>query len=313
MVTETFTAGEDFTVPDGVFSLTLELEGANGEGSSNGGGRVVGEVQTTPGETFRIGFTAGGTGPGNGGNGGEAADIRRNGTTLSDRIVVAAGAGGQGGSVEAGAGGAGGADQGEDGSGANTGIGFFSGGTGGTQTSGGSLNGAFGIGGDGEGFEPGGGGAGWYGGGGAEGGVGDDGASGGGGSNYDDGLDSVTANERGTSTRSFGQGGLVTITYEQTPGAENLAITDTTATSNTLDWDAPTLPPEVDSVDQYRVFRATDPGTVRADYTEVGTTPTPGFEDTGLDNGIEYHYRIGADLFIPEAEGTITITDFRGV
>jgi hypothetical protein len=61
------------------------------------------------------------------------------------------------------------------------------------------------------------------------------------------------------------------------------------------------------------VYRDTDSGTVRADYSEVGTTATPGFDDAGLDNGTEYHYRVGADLFVPEAEGTITITGFRGV
>jgi len=311
MVTETFTAGQDFTVPDGVFSLTVELEGQNGGGSNGGvGGRVAGELAVFPDQTLFIRSSPGGSS--NEATGGDSIDIRRGGTTLDDRLAVAAGAGAGGFTTDDGDifGGDGGADNGED---------ADPGGTGGTQTNGGNgdgdgQDGQFGDGGDGgttandkDGF---GGGAGWYGGGGGEstddfGGIG---TGGGGGSNYDDGLDTVTANERGT-----GGGFDVTITYEQTPGAENLAITDTTATSNTLNWDAPTLPPEVDSVDQYRVYRATDPGTVRADYTEVGTTATPGFTDTGLDNGIEYHYRIGADLFVPEADYTITITDFRGV
>lgn len=313
MVTKTFTAGQDFTVPDGVFSLEVELEGEAGQdGNASGGdgGRVVGEVSTTPGEVFRIRSTSGGDAQGpDGGVGGGAVDIRQNGTTLTDRIAVAAGGGGGGNDLSTGLGGDGGANTGETGGdGENT-----TGGGGGTQTAGGaggsgsgvadSDPGEFGTGGDAT-FattDGGGGGAGWYGGGG--GGSGDSaftsaGSGGGGGSNYDDGLDSVTANERGTSTRTHGEGGLVTITYEQTPGAENLAITDTTTTSNTLDWDAPTLPPEVDSVDQYRIYRATDPGTTRADYTEVGTTPTPGFEDTGLDNGTGYHYRVGADLVV---------------
>ena len=327
MVTETFTAGQDFTVPDGVFSLEVELEGEAGESAGGGGGaggRVVGDVFTVPGEVFRIRDTNGG-GSSSGGNGGDAIDIRLSGTTLSDRIAVGAGGGGGGSGGGAGSGGAGGADTGEAG-----GNGTSDGGDGGTQSAGGTggddpggaddgTAGTFGTGGDGgnDNRDGGGGGGGWYGGGGGAGevstGGNDGGGGGGGGSNYDDGLDTVTANERGTSTRTFGQGGLVTINYEQTPGAENLQITNTTATSNTLAWDAPTLPPGVDSVDQYRIYRDTDPGTVRADYTEIATTPTPGFEDTGLDNGTEYHYRVGADLFVPEAEGTITITGFRGV
>lgn len=310
MVTETFTAGEDFTVPDGVFSLEVELEGeagANNSGDSGGsGGRVIGTITTVPGETFAIRDAPGGIAPG---SGGDAIDIRPNGSTLSDRIAVAAGGGGAGSSQEdgdGGDGGAGGADTGADGT-----FGGQAGGDGGTQTAGGAggsgtsvdgEDGTLGAGGDGgsDEYTGGGGGAGWYGGGGGSGDTGalPGGGGGGGGSNYDDGLDTVTANERGTSTRTFGQGGLVTITYEQTPGAENLQITNTTATSNTLAWDAPTLPPEVDSIDQYRIYRATDPGTTRADYTEVGTTPTPGFEDTGLDNGTGYHYRVGADLVV---------------
>jgi hypothetical protein len=320
MPTETYTADGDFTVPDGVFSLEVELEGEAAQSISSSqavadsgdGGRVTGtfEINTgdiVAGDTLFIRSSPGGDSAGQ--DGGDSIDIRFGGTELTDRLAVAAGGGGGGVAdslANTSAGGAGGADTGESAS--------ADGGAGGTQTAGGAggtndVNGGdglFGSGGDGatdaNGGNGGGGGAGWYGGGGGASFInfqGDDGGwGGGGGSNYDDGLDSVTANERGTSTRSFGEGGLVTITYEQTPGAENLQITDTTATSNTLSWDAPTLPPEVDSVDQYRIYRATGPGTVRADYTEVGTTPTPGFEDTGLDNGIEYHYRIGADLVV---------------
>jgi hypothetical protein len=214
--------------------------------------------------------------PGDGGDGGDGgADIGAAGTNGNGAN------GGGGGTQNAGGGGGSGSDaNGEDGS-------FGQGGDGGDSGDLGSVGGGRG-------------GGGWYGGGGGGGDIGSvpGGGGGGGGSNYDDGLDTVTANERGTSTRTAGEGGLVTITYEQTPGAENLQITDTTATSNTLSWDAPTLPPEVDSIDQYRIYRSTDPGTDRADYTEVGTTSTPGFEDTGLDNGTEYHYRIGADLVV---------------
>lgn len=294
MVTETFTAGQDFTVPPGVFSLDVELEaeaaGEDANGTQGGdGGRVVGTYDdVVPGDILFIRSSQGGF-TDDPGAGGDSIDIRTSESDLNSRVVVAGGAGGGGATTS---GGDGGADTGESAADFDT----LSGGAGGTQTAGGAPNGSFGAGGDGS-SNGGGGGGGWYGGGGGE-TDGISGTGGGGGSNYDDGLVSVTANERGTSARTHGEGGLVTITYEQTSGAENLQITNTTATSNTLAWDAPTLPPEVDSIDQYRVYRATDPGTVRADYSEVGTTPTPGFEDTGLDNGTEYHYRIGADLVV---------------
>jgi hypothetical protein len=313
MVTETFTAGQDFTVPDGVFSLTLELEGEGGGGGKGGdGGRVVGDIEVRPGDVVFIRDSNGGDST-SGGDGGDSVDVRRGGTALSDRVAVAAGGGGQAenagnAGVDEGRGGAGGADTGESG---YTDTGTTGGPTGGTQTAGGNgtgggEDGSFGQGGDGEPdgdfeFAGGAGGAGWYGGGGGEKddltnqGTTDGGA---GGSNYDDGLDIVTANERGTSTRTHGEGGLVTITYDAVPGAKNLAITDTTATSNTLDWDAPTLPPEVDSIDQYRVYRDTDTGADRSDYTEIDTTPDVGYVDSGLDTGTKYHYRIGADLVV---------------
>ena len=322
MVTDTLTAGQDFTVPKGTFSLDVELEGERGGGSTGGdGGRVTGTLTVTPGDLLYIRESQGGSGDE---AGGASIDIRRGGTALADRIAVAAGGGG--GENADSVGGAGGADTGEDGDyGGSIPVA-----TGGSQSAGGDgggdgsgfdgEDGSLGTGGDGGidsdgAFEGAGGGAGYYGGGGgaATDTFGNPGGSGAGGSNYDDGLGTTTANERGTSIRSYGDGGLVTITYTQTPGAENLQITNTTDTSNTLDWDAPTLPPEVDSIDQYRVYRDTDTGTDRADYTEVGTTATVGFDDTGLDNGIEYHYRIGADLFVPEAEYTITITGFREV
>lgn len=324
MVTETFTTDTDWAVPGGVFSatVTLEAEGASGGGN---GGLVVGDLPTVrPGETFNIRFLSGGEAGGGtqAAGGGDGCDIRQDGSTLA----AAGGAGGRGSSSESN-GGVGGGLQGGDANDFSNASGNYFGGEGGTQTAGGAAggsdsgpsgqDGSFRFGGDGAVAtgDGGGGGSGWYGGGG--GGANQDvteGSGGGGASNYVDGLDTVTANEQGTSPRAPGDGALVTIEYpDPTPGAENLQITNTTATSNTLSWDAPTLPPEVDSIDQYRIYRDTDPGTVRADYTEVGTTPTPGFEDTGLENGTEYHYRIGADLFVPEAEGTITITGFRGV
>ena len=316
MPTETITADTDWVVPDGVFSVTVTLEGERGgsddyTGTDYGGpgGRVVGELEVRPGEVLYIRETPGGTGAA---DGGDAIDVRTNGTSLEDRIAIAAGggAGGEGSQIGTAFGGAGGPATGADGENGS------SGGTpptGGTQSSGGAgsgdgSNGSFGAGGDAGTNDSNaghGGGAGLFGGGGGEstgvfGGVGDSGA---GGSNYVDGLDTVIANERGASGRDHTDGGLVTIEYEPV-APENLTRSETTATSTTVTWDPPTLPPEVDSLDLYRVYRDLDAGSVRTDYAEVATRD-PGqttYDDVGLLNGRTYHYRIGADLTAPELD-----------
>jgi len=316
MPTETITADTDWTVPDGVFAVTLTLEGERGgsddfSGTDYGGpgGRVVGELEVRPGEVLYIRETPGGTGAA---DGGDAIDVRTSGTSLEDRIAIAAGggAGGEGSQTGTAFGGAGGPATGADGENGS------SGGTpptGGTQSSGGAgsgdgSNGSFGAGGDAGTNDSNaghGGGAGLFGGGGGEssgvfGGVGDSGA---GGSNYVDGLDSVITNERGTSGRDHTDGGLVTIEYEPV-APENLTRSETTATSTTVTWDPPTLPPEVDSLDLYRVYRDLGAGSVRTDYAEVATRD-PGqttYDDVGLLNGRTYHYRVGADLTAPELD-----------
>lgn len=329
MPTATLTAGEDFVVPGGVFELTVELEGEAGEeisGSSNfnpepsgDGGRVTGTLSVTPGETLHIRESQGGDYDSISVQaGGNSIDIRRGGTTLSDRIAVAAGAGGGGVSRQTrtySEGGDGGGNVGDDAGDVGDGGGY-----GGTQTAGGAggggaEDGSFGAGGDGDSDANGGcGGAGWYGGGGGNSYVNSTGPNpawgGGGGSNYDDGLDTATANERGTSSRTFGEGGLVTIDYTAA-SVDNLQITDTTATTNNLSWDAPQLPGFVD-LERYRVYRDTNAGSDRQDYTEIATVG-PGettHTDTGLNMGTTYHYRVGADLVAPSLDvDTVSATN----
>ena len=207
-----YTGGQQsWTVPAGVFSLTVEMEGAEGSRNTNYnnrggyGGKVVADVAVTPGQTVFIyvggwpgnGNTGGGyNGGGNhngswsyGAGGGGGTDIRIGGTGLNNRILVAGGGGG--GSWNCGTdgsrGGAGGAATGEAGfyCNGNTNTGYT--GRGGSQNSGGAAGGNWccpsagsaGQGGDG-GYRGAGGGGGYYGGGGSSYG------GGGGGSNYAD-------------------------------------------------------------------------------------------------------------------------------
>lgn len=109
-------AMETFIVPDGVYEIEMELDGAQG-GSYNAsnqrggyGAKVTGKMNVTPGQTLYIsvggqpvGQLGGFNGGGNGGTshanargGGGATDIRISGTSLSDRFIVAAGGGGNG-------------------------------------------------------------------------------------------------------------------------------------------------------------------------------------------------------------------------
>jgi hypothetical protein len=193
--TQTFNytgSAQTFTVPSGVTSITFDIQGAQG-GFGYGapaaipglGGRVQGTITTTPGEVLQInvggaggaggttiggtaGWNGGGVGGGwsggrSGGGGGGASDIRRGGTALTDRIIVAAGGGGTG--VNYSTGDAGGNAGGLTGSNGLTGS-YLGGGA--TQSAGGIPNGVLGIGGaGGTGQTGGGGGGGYYGGGGS--------------------------------------------------------------------------------------------------------------------------------------------------
>ena len=176
-------SAQSLTVPGGVSSVTLEVWGAQGGGQqTNGntsagyggnGGYSVGTMSVSGGEILYVyvggegqessalaygGFNGGGTNYGSGSGepacgGGGATDIRLNGNTLYDRIIVAGGGGG---------GGEDSGDQGGYGGGTSGGAGnVYS--YQGTQTSAGT-GAVFGIGAS-AGNDGGGGGGGWYGGG----------------------------------------------------------------------------------------------------------------------------------------------------
>jgi hypothetical protein len=232
-------AEQTFAVPAGVTLIAVDARGAAGGGvpasgqQGGRGGRVIAEIPVAPAENLAIfvggkpkspgvgGYNGGGIGLSSTGysssyGGGGASDIREDGTALVDRIVVAGGGGGLGGSGVFGygnysGGGQGGgntAGNGQNGSGAKTGgchtpEGF--GGDGGSQRRGGiggragceghngypGIRGHGGAGGGGSCCAGGGGGGGYYGGGGGGGGTYDDpktwegtAGGGGGGSSY---------------------------------------------------------------------------------------------------------------------------------
>src|ERR1041385_8709776 len=120
--TQTFNytgAVQTFTVPSCVTSITIQAYGAQGGNASIGGtgglgGYATGTLNVTPGDVLNIyvggqnGYNGGGTGgqdgnsafsgpPGNlAPSGGGASDVRLNGTTNANRIIVAGGGGGAG-------------------------------------------------------------------------------------------------------------------------------------------------------------------------------------------------------------------------
>jgi Glycine rich protein len=110
---------QNFVVPPGVSSVTIEAWGAQGGGFAGGnhqlGGHVKGTIAVTPGATLRVrvggqangfrtgGYNGGGSGGSGdpfGGGGGGASDVRLGGDTLTNRIIVAGGGGGLGGPSE---------------------------------------------------------------------------------------------------------------------------------------------------------------------------------------------------------------------
>jgi len=185
-------AVQTYTVPQGCTKLIVDCIGAAGKNTNYGkGGRVQCKLTVTTGQLLRL--YVGGQNKWNGGSnyenmyGGDASDIRLNGTALNNRIIVAGGGGC--GANTMGNGGAGGGLIGGDGTSMYAG---HYGGYGGTQTAGGAGgNGAGGV-------SPGiagsfgtgsyGGGGGWYGGGSSafDGSYGLPTGGGGGGSSYTD-------------------------------------------------------------------------------------------------------------------------------
>jgi glycine rich protein/type IX secretion system substrate protein len=259
---------QTYTVPGGVTSVTLDVQGAMGGTGYNVisrggyGGRTQCALAVTPGQVLNVfvgnvgGSGGGGAGGYNGGasgitygaGGGGASDIRVGGTALSNRVVVAGGGGGGAynyGTTNYDRGGAGGGITGEAGYSGNVNTPGL-GGYGGTQLAGGAggsysyptyaygLTGGSGVGGAGVNTGAGGGG-GYYGGGGG------DWSGGGGGSNYaGTGTSSVT-HTQGYNTTGVGQvvitpvvaaptGGTITGTLSACVGSTT-TLTDATGTS----------------------------------------------------------------------------------
>jgi hypothetical protein len=105
-------SAQTYTVPSGIYSLSVVAVGANGQDGVSGfggqGGKVEALVRVTPGQMLTItvggtpqtpsgGYNGGGSGGtssgSNNGAGGGATDIRLNGNELTNRVIVA-GAGG---------------------------------------------------------------------------------------------------------------------------------------------------------------------------------------------------------------------------
>jgi len=154
-------AVQTLTVPSCVYSLTLDVKGAQGGSNANAstagglGGTAYGVLSVTPGDVLYI-YTGGNNGYNGGGHpgatpcqnaaggyGGGASDIRLNGTALNNRIIVAGGGGGAGGDriLSCGRGSGGGGGGGYFGGGGGSGFPMTSTilPTGGTQASGGSF------------------------------------------------------------------------------------------------------------------------------------------------------------------------------
>ena len=255
--TYSYTGGpQTFVVPSGIQSLILEAWGAAGgncssswNGTGGMGGYAKGYLSVTPGQTIYV--YVGGTGEGypngsgycggrcnsggwNGGGlgftaggGGGASDVRVNGQSLTDRVIVAGGGGGAPlvNNTDGSNGGDGGALIGEDGCNGQGDCSQETGGGGGTQNAGGAAGfsnsgtpaqaGTFGQGGNSgnpnnDMSYSGGGGGGFYGGGGGGGvncGSGY-GAGGGGGSSYIGGVTNGTTTMGGQSGN-----GQIKITY----------------------------------------------------------------------------------------------------
>jgi PKD repeat protein len=237
---------QQYVVPAGVTSLTVDVRGSKGGDASNAnsgpggrGGRVQTTLSVTPGQVLNLyvggigvqgntsswqwnqgGYNGGGQGRMQAGGGG-ASDIRIGGTSFNNRVVVAGGGGGGGlacNSTNSEAGGEGGGLTGGEGlrCGSLSSSNCESG-SGGTQFNGGNApcyggtTGSFGTGGNASSSNcssgHGGGGGGWYGGGG-----GGCGGAGGGGSSYTDPV--MTSNT--THTQGFqNASGQIIISYEE--------------------------------------------------------------------------------------------------
>jgi uncharacterized protein YjdB len=254
---------QTYTVPTGITSLTMDVQGAiGGKGYSSisrggYGGRTQCALAVTGGQVLNVyvggsgisntlagitsagGYNGGASGIYYAGGGGGGSDIRVAGTALSNRVIVAGGGGGGAynyGTANYDRGGAGGGLTGEAGYSGNVNTPGL-GGYGGTQTAGGvggnypgytvGLTGASGVGGSGVNYGAGGGG-GYYGGGGG------DWTGGGGGSNYGGiGTSSVT-NTQGYNTAGAGTVIITPVVAAPTAGSITGTLTVCATATTTL-------------------------------------------------------------------------------
>eukprot|EP01040_Poterioochromonas_malhamensis_P014785 gene14785-16424_t len=216
---------QSYTVPVNVTKLSATVCGASGGGSSPGSGQCLSlsQIPVTPGQVLYIavgcagektgGYNGGGAGSGSGFGGGGASDIRTLPSSLTSRIVVAAGGGGTG---DIGAGGSG-----------NTTSGYHLGYGSLAQLQGGGAGGKyfgypdgysgyFGVGGAAS-TNGGGGGGGWFGGGGAT-----FNGGGGGGSTY------YSVGTRTTTSSRYGDGSVVITPFTQ----YTISLTDKSISTN---------------------------------------------------------------------------------
>ncbi|PGF16189.1 hypothetical protein CP556_08730 [Natrinema sp. CBA1119] len=298
------------------------------------GGYAEGVITPNNGETLDIyvgerptGYLGGSNGGGDGGTGsgpngyggGGASDVRRGGTSLSDRIIIAGGGGGLGmhsGNLADGPGGEGGGLEGHRGYSGES-YSDVLGGYGGGQTSGGSganegdpgTDGSLGQGGYG-GFSSagaGGGGGGYYGGGGGS-AVGSDdlGGGGGGGSGYVDSSLSSTTLEQGNANAT-GHGKVEIITSPSEP--TDLSVDATDDTTADLSWTD-----NASDEEECRIYRDTSSGVAIDSSNRIATLSanTTTYSDTGLSNGQTYYYvvtayNVAGESASNEASGTTTI------
>ncbi len=300
LATETFSVtrnSQPWTVPQGVTWIQVTAKGASA-GAVNGaygqGGSVSALLPVTPGEVLNLNVgsqpaningvdTVGYNGGGKSGYaligwGGGATDIRRAGTALANRILVAGGGGGRAASWWGGAGGGlvGGTDNGNMSSGGTqTGPGAQPGST--AQYFGtagvGASSGVTGFAGQG-----GGGGGGYFGGNSNAPGYG-----GGGGSSYTDPSAENVIHTQGGVTGN----GSITISYPTVAYPVGVKAIPAQG-SNTIIWD-PTL---IAGATGYKVYGGTSPTTLALLTTTAVAFGTNSYTHTGLTIGTTYYYRV---------------------
>ena len=268
--------------PSGARNISFDLMGAQGGRTGGLGGRVQGTFVNAPTSLYIYvggagltgagaagGFNGGGAAGGSRGDegsGGGATDIR-SGTTLAERIAVAAGGGGAGGWL----GGAGGAAGGTTGTAGTNGQG--QGGSGASQSAGGNggspnggtwgTNGSLGIGGNGGTSTTsggGGGGGGYFGGGGGGADVDScctNGGGGGGGSSWNN----PTLTTSVVNTAGYRSGaGVATISYVMPPSVSSFAPSSTLTNATSISYNL--------------VFNESVTGLANTDFATTGSTAT---------------------------------------